>query len=247
MLKLSWTVLFSLTTVAALGCSSTPEPTTGTVATGEALSVNPSAQMQAIVTTARAAAEGVRPKGQCYAAVARYIDTVGYGKMTAQSLGRIGSLPAIPDAFGAYAHQFADYANEPGHLALLGLTRLAVDNPYDAPTGAIVVVRAGTPGTAHPTTGDISIAAGGGVFFNDGEMSYGGSSRFPAGNDYVLGIYVPAGSGRTCTQDEECNGGQSHRGEVCGNDAMCISGCHSDGDCADGTTCDTSLPHWACR
>jgi len=29
--------------------------------------------------------------------------------------------------------------------------------------------------------------------YNDGEMSYGGPGNFPPGNNYVLGVYVPAG------------------------------------------------------
>ena len=33
------------------------------------------------------------------------------------------------------------------------------NNPYNAPRGAIVVVKAGTPGTAHPVAGDIAVAS----------------------------------------------------------------------------------------
>ena len=75
------------------------------------------------------------------------------------------------------------------------------NNPYKAPTGSIVVVRAGTPGTAHPTAGDIAVVGGGDYFWNGGEMSYGGSSNFPPSNNYVLGIYVPT----ECVG--HCNGG----------------------------------------
>ncbi len=147
-------------------------------------------QMTALLDVARASASGLPPRGRCYAAVARYIDTVGYGNMPAQPPEAIGSLPSIPDAYGAYAHQFADYVND-GHAAELGLEILDLDDPYLAPPGAIVVVRAGTPGTSHPTAGDISVAAGDGVFYNDGEMGYGGDDGFPPGNDFVLGIYAP--------------------------------------------------------
>ena len=52
-------------------------------------------------------------------------------------------------------------------------------------------LRAGTPGTRHPTAGDIAVATGDGGFYNDGKMGYGGRDNFKAGNDYVLGVYVP--------------------------------------------------------
>jgi hypothetical protein len=56
-----------------------------------------------------------------------------------------------------------------------GLKRLNISNPYDAPPGAIIVVKG--PGDA---------------FYNDGNMGYGGRQNFPPGNSYVLGVYVPA-------------------------------------------------------
>ena len=65
------------------------------------------------------------------------------------------------------------------------------NNPYKAPTGTIVVVRAGTPGTANPVAGDIAVVGEGDYFWNGGEMGYGGSQNFPSNNDYVLGIYAP--------------------------------------------------------
>ncbi len=148
-------------------------------------------QMRALLATARSNASGRQPGGHCYAVVAKDIDTVGYGKIPAQALGAVGSLPAIPAAYRNYAHEFADYLNAGNHAAALGLKRLHLDNPYNAPAGAIVVVRAGAPGTANPVAGDIAIAAGNGAFFNDGEMTYGGAPRFPDGNDFVLGVYVP--------------------------------------------------------
>src|SRR5207247_567912 len=76
--------------------------------------------------------------------------------------------------------------------AKLGLKKLNLTNPYKAPPGAIIVVRAGTPGTHHPFAGDIVVKGPGNHFYNDGEMGYGGSQNFPPGNRHVLGIYVPA-------------------------------------------------------
>ena len=74
------------------------------------------------------------------------------------------------------------------------MKNLKLDNPYNAPAGSIVVVRAGTPGTAHPTAGDIAIADGKGGFLNGGNMGYGGPQNFPKGNNLVMGVYVPKGA-----------------------------------------------------
>ncbi|MBM3276448.1 MAG: hypothetical protein FJZ00_14935 [Candidatus Sericytochromatia bacterium] len=138
-------------------------------------------QMEALVSAARAGSAGRNPAGWCYAAVWNYITQTGYGRMPATG---------IPDSHASYAKQFAWYAS--ANLQALGLRKLPLDNPYEAPTGAIVVVNPGTPGTSHPTAGDIAIAAGNGRFLNDGEMSYGGSQNFPPGNRHVLGVFVPA-------------------------------------------------------
>ena len=110
-----------------------------------------------------------------------YLDRVSYGKIGHGNIPRFG-----------YAHQFADYLNAGQRWKQMGLKKLNLDNPYKAPPGAIIVVRAGTPGTHHPTAGDIVVAAGHGRFLNDGEMGYGGPQNFRPGNNYVLGIYVPA-------------------------------------------------------
>ena len=67
------------------------------------------------------------------------------------------------------AHQFADYLNKDGNAARLGLKNIqahADNNPYKAPEGSIVVVRAGTPGTANPTAGDIAVKGPGDDFYN---------------------------------------------------------------------------------
>merc|ERR1712232_1233730 len=89
---------------------------------------------------------------------------------------------------------FADYLNSGSNAANLKLANIkssVSNNPYNAPIGSIVVVRAGTPGTAHPTAGDIAVKGSGSSFWNGGAMGYGGSSNFPSSNSYVLGIYVP--------------------------------------------------------
>lgn len=133
------------------------------------------------------------PDGKCYSHVADYIDAVGFGGINAGHFN-----DCIPPAYWNEAHQFADYLNTGSNAADLCLKNDQSkyhNNPYDAPTGSIVVVRAGTPGTAHPTAGDIAVVGDGDYFWNGGEMDYGGSANFPSNNDYVLGIYVPT----TCT------------------------------------------------
>ncbi len=150
--------------------------------------------MQALLAQAKANADGKRPLGKCYHVVKTDIDEVGYGDLA--KTGNSAFPKQIPSSDQEYAHQFADYMNAKGangqtNASNLGLQKLPITNPYDAPPGSIVVVRAGTPGTRNPVAGDIVVAGGNGKFYNDGNMGYGGSKNFPAGNTYVLGIYAP--------------------------------------------------------
>merc|ERR1719331_1166350 len=145
---------------------------------------------------AKSDSKGKSPDGNCYSHVADYIDAVGYGGI---NKGHFNDC--IPPAYWNYAYQFAEYLNKGSNAADLCLKNIqssVSNNPYKAPSGAIVVVRAGTPGTANPVAGDIAVADPD-DFYNGGMMSYGGSSNFPSSNDYVLGIYVPT----TCTPN--CN------------------------------------------
>ncbi|MEB3236619.1 MAG: hypothetical protein VKO64_03195 [Candidatus Sericytochromatia bacterium] len=149
------------------------------------MSPNAKAQMDRLTETAGRSAAHRRPGGWCYRAVKKFIASTpgGYGGLNA------GNIYKIPQA---RARDFADFMNRDGNAAKYGLRKLDISNPYDAPKGALVVVAPGTPGTRHPTAGDITIAAGGGRFYNDGNMGYGGPRNFPPGNRHVLGIYVPA-------------------------------------------------------
>jgi len=152
--------------------------------------------MSRLESISKSASSGRTPDGRCYSHVADYIDASGYG-----GIAKGGFDAAIPPAYWSEAHQFADYLNMNGNAARLGMANVqtsVANNPYKAPEGSIVVVRAGTPGTAHPTAGDIAVKGPTDHFYNGGEMGYGGSGNFPSGNDYVLGIYVPticSGSG----------------------------------------------------
>lgn len=144
--------------------------------------------MDRMKSTSKADSQGKAPDGYCYSHVSGYIDQLGYGGIPAG-----GFDASIPSSYWTYAHQFADYLNKDGNAARLGMQNIqssVSNNPYNAPAGSIVVVRAGTPGTANPVAGDIAIADGGN-FWNGGAMGYGGSGNFPSSNTYVLGIYVP--------------------------------------------------------
>jgi len=107
------------------------------------------------------------------------------------------------------------------------------NNPYKAPDGTIVVVRAGTPGTANPIAGDIAVNGEGNYFWNGSEMGYGGSSNFPSNNDYVLGIYAPT----SCCGS--CNGGNSNDDHHINDDvgSSCPSACAECVHYAGGKAC----------
>lgn len=181
--------------------------------------------------------QGKSPDGMCYSHVADYIDATGYG-----GIDKGGFNDAIPPAYWQYAYQFAEYLNKGSNAADLCLENVQgkySNNPYKAPTGTILVVRAGTPGTANPVAGDIAVVGDGDYFWNGGEMGYGGSSNFPSNNDYVLGIYAPTeccghcsgGGGGGCPADcQKCvdsAGGYGcvDRCDGCSDDCInCING-----------------------
>ena len=161
---------------------------------GYTISAAGEAEMKTLLAQAKKNADGKRPKGWCYKQVKEDIAEVGYGNIAKQ--GDTSQLKPLPGSDQEYAHDFADYMNAKGangqtNASNLGLQKLPITNPYDAPPGSIVVVRAGTPGTRNPVAGDIVVAGGNGKFYNDGNMGYGGSKNFPKGNTYVLGIYAP--------------------------------------------------------
>jgi hypothetical protein len=141
-------------------------------------------QMSRIVSYADANHSG-GSRGRCFQYVWGYLWKSTYGNITRYN--------DAPDMGSAEARMFAEYMNRGTNAQRWGLQRLPITNPYDAPRGSVVVVAAGSPGTAHPTAGDIAIAAGNGRFINDGpNMGYGGSRQaFINGGGRVLGIYVP--------------------------------------------------------
>ncbi len=168
---------------AATKAEATKEPaeTTSPRQTDE-VSGKGAAQAQRLVATAAQAAGGRRPAGSCYAAVKRHI----------QNAGGYGNIRNIyTDARftpQGEARNFAEVINSRGP-SVFGLERLSVTNPYDAPEGALIVVSPGSPGTRHPTAGDITVRGPGEHFYNDGEMKYGGRAAWPAKTGRVLGVY----------------------------------------------------------
>jgi peptidoglycan hydrolase-like protein with peptidoglycan-binding domain len=143
------------------------------------------AQRHKMLGVARAGSAGRRPDGRCYYHVCQFfIQCGGYGKIkNPYTQFTAADLPE--------AHDFADLMNSHG-AARWGIERLSLSNPYDAPAGSIVVVAAGSPGTADPTAGDIAIADGHGSFFNGGMMSYSGRAGWNASpRAKLLGCYVP--------------------------------------------------------
>lgn len=167
-----------------------------------------------ITSIAKKDSQGKSPDGMCYSHVADYIDASGYG-----GINKGGFDDAIPSAYWQYAYQFAEYlntGNNAANLCLENVQKKYSNNPYKAPTGTIVVVRAGTPGTANPVAGDIAIVGDGDYFWNGGEMGYGGSQNFPSSNNYVLGIYAPT----SCCGS--CNGGGGGGGDCSPDCANCI-------------------------
>jgi uncharacterized Zn-binding protein involved in type VI secretion len=142
-------------------------------------------QMQTMLQHSKNASVGRRPDGNCYKHVSGYLDNVKYG-----NLGQNFNAH-VPPSHWPEARNFAEWMNQGNNAEKAGLQRLPIKNPYDAPPGSIVVVRAGTPGTRHATAGDIAIKGQSDIFYNGGEMSYGGRQNFPPGNSYVLGIYAP--------------------------------------------------------
>merc|ERR1719218_189135 len=111
--------------------------------------------MNALAEKAYEDSKGKRPDGKCYSHVSHYINEVGYGGICK---GCFDSK--IPSKYWAEAHMFADYLNSGDNAEKLHLKNIKShlsNDPYKAPYGAVVVVRAGTPGTRNPTAGDITV------------------------------------------------------------------------------------------
>ncbi|HEY6174785.1 MAG TPA: peptidoglycan-binding protein [Kofleriaceae bacterium] len=144
-----------------------------------------SAQRERLLGISRAGSAGRHPDGRCYFHVCQFlVQCNGYGKI--KNPYHQFPASALPEA-----HDFADFINGQGP-ARWGLERLSIGNPYDAPAGAIVVVKAGSPGTANPTAGDIAVADGHGNFYNGGMMGYSGRAGWNASpHARLLGAYIP--------------------------------------------------------
>ncbi len=166
------------------------EHASATTTTPGSISAKGQAQMKAIVDHARANNDG-GSNGRCMASVWNYMTRSGYGK-----LDNFNDLPAMD---GALARGFPDYLNaSASHLKEAGLQRLdtqlspPIRSPHDPriPAGAVIVVAAGSTGTAHPTAGDIVVkGTRTGEFINDGPAMFYGTPDSWQG--HLLGVYVP--------------------------------------------------------
>ncbi len=58
---------------------------------------------------------------------------------------------------------------------------------------------------------------------------------------------APAGT-VGCSMDQDCNSGKTGTETVCSRTKLyCIHACHTDSDCAGGTSCTQTSPHWSCN
>ncbi|PKL40269.1 MAG: hypothetical protein CVV41_20235 [Candidatus Riflebacteria bacterium HGW-Riflebacteria-1] len=164
-------------------------PTAAVAAAAVEISAAAQKQMDAVVAYALANNRGAS-SGQCFNAVWEYLTRSGYG-----NLKQWGDLPAMQSG---EARNFSGYLNaSQRNLDEAGLKRLdttlnpPITSPHDPriPKGAVIVVAAGSTGTAHPTAGDITIKAGEGRFVNDGpNMDYGTAATWQG---KLLGVYIP--------------------------------------------------------
>lgn len=142
-------------------------------------------QRAKLLGIAHSGSAGRRPDGRCYYHVCQFlVQCGGYGKIR-------NPYTQFPSQYLPLAHGFADLMNSrgPEHF---GLERLSMSSPYNAPSGSIVVVAAGSPGTHHPTAGDIAVADGHGNFYNGGMMGYSGPAGWNASpRAKLLGVYIP--------------------------------------------------------
>ncbi|MBF0543725.1 MAG: LysM peptidoglycan-binding domain-containing protein [Candidatus Riflebacteria bacterium] len=146
-------------------------------------------QMSNVVNYAKTHNNGAS-RGNCFAAVWGYLTSSGYGNLH--------SWGDLPNMESGEARNFAEYLNAgQSNLDEAGLIRYdsalnpPITNPHDSriPAGAVIVVSAGSYGTAHPTAGDIVVKSDDGNFINDGpDMDYGTSSTWYG---KILGVYIP--------------------------------------------------------
>lgn len=102
----------------------------------------------------------------------------------------------VPPEYWPWAVHFAEWMNKRHSSGSgtnadhAGLRRLMLDNPYDAPLGALVVVAPLSPGTGDPNAGDIAVRGPGDTFWNDGPMSYRGRHLWPPSRGGVVGKFA---------------------------------------------------------
>ncbi len=176
-------------TTTTTSTSTATQTQTQTNSAAPAISEKGQKQMNSVVDYAMRNHRG-GSNGDCFNAVWGYLTSSGYGNLKSW-----GDLPGMGSD---EARHFSEFMNRSSaNLNEAGLQRLdtafnpPITNPHDPriPKGAVIVVAAGSYGTAHPTAGDIVIKAGEGRFINDGpNMNYGTASTWTG---KLLGVYIP--------------------------------------------------------
>jgi hypothetical protein len=135
-------------------------------------------KMKAFAAYAKAQNGGKSPGGMCARGVRLLMQAHGYPGAQLGSMGFIS------------AKQYGYHLNTGNNARAVGLEKLNITNPYDAPPGSIIVIKPGH--NANATHGDINIAVGGGQFINDGNMQLASRGSWSA--DDLIGIYAPIGA-----------------------------------------------------
>jgi hypothetical protein len=212
------------------------------VACGSASSVDPASDSSAIT--------GYSPTQAVAYADAHWDDGVGEcAEFTTRSLraggARIALITWVPDLVDALSGTpFVEYSDV--HTAVSARAGDVV--VYSDAAGADFCI-ADSPDEHNCGHAGLVVQGGASVdeiladFHNNAHHHIALSALFGAYT--TLRVYHLAPGG--CSKDSDCNHGQLGTARVCSDEGACIEGCHSDDDCADGTSCAHESPHWRCE
>lgn len=143
-------------------------------------------QMQGLLECARSQSQGRSFDVPALECVAGLIDQVGYG-----AIPKGGFSASIPAPFSEDSGQLAEYLKQANNATALGLRKLNLDNPNDAPPGAIVLVRSTTLATKQVRKEGISVRGEENYFYNGCKMIYKPRHNYKQSSDCIVDIYVP--------------------------------------------------------